>query len=48
MKEQIVECAKCGNLVKGYIRDDGAVMVRHLNGEYYNSWVWGCESCASK
>jgi len=43
--ERKVRCARCGAETDGYIRSDGAVMTRHENGEYYNSWVWGCENC---
>ena len=40
-----VKCARCGASQWGYIRDDGAIMVLHLNGQFYNSWCWGCPNC---
>jgi len=41
-----VKCRKCGAEAEGYIREDGAIMVLHEDGLFYNSWVWGCDKCS--
>ena len=40
-----VKCARCEADTEGYTAESGKVMVLHEDGQYYNSWVWGCVNC---
>lgn len=44
--DEELDCLWCGEPIEdGYVSDKGKIMAKHEDGEYRDTWVWGCAKC---